>query len=321
MRGLVFLIGLFFLTVRISSQADEFAQDRFPAPDPPVAPVKFDGEQAMKHLKEICKLGPRISGSPQMEKQQELLLGHFRLLGAIAIEQTFQARQTSRVNPVTMTNLIFQWHPERRRRVILCCHYDTRPIADQEPNRGNWKKPFVSANDGGSGIALLMELANHLEKLEVKVGIDFVFFDGEEYIFEPKRDRYFLGSEHFAKTYRQRKTKDHVYVAAILLDMIGGKNAKFPIEQNSWWWAAPLVKEVWTIAQQQRCTAFQGNRFSRVAVRDDHLALNRAGIPAIDIIDFDYRHWHRLSDVPENCSADSLSQVGRVLLVWLQKVR
>ena len=108
------------------------------------------------------------------------------------------------------------------------------------------------------------------------------------------------------------------YKAAILLDMVGGKRARFPIEQNSWMHASKLVKEVWGIARELKCPAFRDG-FSRVAVEDDHLPLNRAGIPAIDIIDFDYAHWHLLSDVPRNCSGESLEQVAKVLSVWLQR--
>jgi hypothetical protein len=102
--------------------------------------------------------------------------------------------------------------------------------------------------------------------------------------------------------------------------MIGGKNAQFPVEPNSWFRAGSLVKEVWGVASELNCQAFQ-NRISQTPVQDDHLALNDNGIPAIDIIDFDYPHWHRLTDTPANCSALSLEQVARVLAGWLQRVK
>src|SRR4029079_19316706 len=146
--------------------------------------------------------------------------------------QAFEAKQKSQTKAVPMANLIIACHPQQKRRVILCSHYDTRPIADQEPDPRKWREPFVSANDGGSGVALLMELGHHMKDLKVEVGVDFVFFDGEEYIFDAKRDKYFFGSEHFAQTWR--KTKDRpVYGGAILLDMIAGKGSRFPIEGNS----------------------------------------------------------------------------------------
>jgi hypothetical protein len=294
---------------------DAFASDRGGA-----GAVDFDARRAMGYLEAVCKIGPRISGTDGMKKQQELLEKHFKDHGDSVRYQRFTARQRSVRHDTEMANLIASWHPERTRRVILCSHYDTRPLADQEPDTHRWREPFISANDGGSGVALLMELARHMDKLPTAAGVDFVFFDGEEYIFDRDLDQYFLGSRHFARQYRKERGSPK-YVAAVLLDMIGGKDAQFPVEQTSWNQAPGLVREVWTIAAQSGCNAFRGDAFSRVAVQDDHVPLNQAGIPAIDIIDFDYRHWHRLSDLPENCSGESLEQVARVLGVWLQRVK
>src|SRR5262249_46331581 len=155
----------------------------------------------------------------------------------------------------------------------------------------------------GSGVALLMELAHHMSELPTQVGVDFVLFDGEEYILDPERDKYFFGSEYFARSYR-RDRPPHRYIAAVLLDMIAGKTAHFPAEQNSMLKAGALLQDLWGIAAELKCTAFQ-DRIGQ-AVLDDHIALNDVGIPAVDIIDFDYPHWHRLSDLPSQCSADSL---------------
>ncbi len=299
--------------LRAEEQRDEFATDRA---------TPFDGARAMKYLEEICKIGPRISGSAGMKRQQELLRKHFEGLGGGVTLQPFTVRQKSRREPTEMANLIVSWFPERKQRVILCSHYDTRPIADQEPDRRKWTQDFVSANDGGSGVALLMELAHHMKDLKTTVGVDFVFFDGEEYIFDPgndfrEGDAYFFGSEYFARNVRRDKPQVR-YIAAVLMDMIGGKGARFPIEQYSWAKAGPLVQAIWNVAAEQRCGAFV--REMGPTVRDDHLALNDAGIPAVDIIDFSYTHWHRLTDTPEQCSAASLHQVARVLLAWLKRL-
>lgn len=291
-----------------------FAADRGPAP---LVAIPFDGERAMKYLRDICAIGPRISGSDGMAKQQELLRKHFEAHGAQVEFQRFTAQQKSQPRPVEMANLIISWHPERQRRVIICCHYDTRPMADEELDRRKWHLPFVSANDGGSGVAFMMELAHVMKDIPTTVGVDFVIFDGEEYIFERNRDKYFFGSEHFARVYKQKRPHP-TYLAAVLLDMIAGKNPKFPIEQHSGTQAGALVAELWGIARELNCTAFQ-NRWGP-AVLDDHLALNKAGIPAVDIIDFDYPHWHRLSDTPENCSPEGMTQVAKVLTTWLQRI-
>jgi hypothetical protein len=330
-RSMLFLISLTLLA-GILMVADLVPSAEPPAPGPPrsefasdrgaAAPVEIDAERAMTYLRQICDLGTRLSGSEGMRRQQELLQKHFEDLGGKVSLQRFTARQKSRRGEmVPMANLIVSWHPERPRRVILCSHYDSRPSADQEQDPRRWREPFLSANDGGSGVALLMELAHHMKNLQTAVGVDFVFFDGEEYVFE-RSDEYFFGSKHFAiehrKTMAQTRTQ---YLGAILLDMVAGKNARFPVEQNSWWKAGRLVSEVWGIAEELGCQSFQGRQFSRVPVEDDHVPLNRAGIPAIDIIDFDYPHWHRLGDTPENCSGESLAEVARVVSVWVQRAR
>jgi hypothetical protein len=300
-------------------QAGEFAALR--VQDKGGKAVAFDGKRAMGYLKEICALGPRMSATPAFAKQVDLIQKHFEKFGAKVTRQEFTARQLSKKKPTAMVNLVVSWHPERKRRVILCSHYDTRPIADQEEDERKWHDPFVSANDGGSGVALLMELAHHMKDLKTEVGVDFVFFDGEENVFN-KKDEYFFGSKHFAQTYAKEKKEQGSsrYVAAVLFDMVGGKDGKFPAELNSYRRAKALVEQVWTIAQELKSPVFQ-NKVRDYEILDDHLALLDAGIPAIDIIDFDYPHWHRLSDTPANCSGETLEQVSRVVSVWLQRVK
>jgi hypothetical protein len=305
------------------TERDEFASDRENAT---TDPVPFNGKRAMGYLEDVCKIGPRISGTEGMQKQQELLEKHFKDLGGKVEWQRFTAKQKSQRDKVEMGNMIVSWQPEKERRIILCSHYDTRPIADQEPERRKWREPFISANDGGSGVALLMELAHAMKEVKANVGVDFVFFDGEEYIFDPgdferRGDDYFLGSDYFAREYAKRRGKGDKmkYVGAVLLDMIAGKNPRFPLEPVSWEKAGALTEQIWKIAEEQKCPAFK-NTFG-TEVQDDHLALNRVGIPAVDIIDFSYRHWHRLSDVPENCAADGLEQVAKVLGVWMQRAK
>jgi glutaminyl-peptide cyclotransferase len=298
--------------------ADGFASDRAPAA------AHFDAARAMGYLTDICNIGPRLSGTDGMKKQQELLEGHFKPLADAVRWQRFDGTQRSVHAPVPMANMIVSWKPERRRRAIVCSHYDSRPHADQEQDPRRWRMPFVSANDGGSGVALLMEMAHRVKDLDTSVGIDFVLFDGEEYVFD-RDDEYFLGSKQFAREYRKARLKDRnppLYVGAVLLDMVGGKSARFPVEQNSWFKASALVKQVWGIADELKSPAFRPGEMSKVPVQDDHVPLNDiAGIPTVDIIDFDYPHWHRITDVPENCSGDTLAAVARVLSVWLQRVK
>ncbi len=296
-------------------QATPFAIDRVP---PEVAEVPFDGKRAMGYLEALCAIGPRMSGTPGMLKQQQFIRKHFEKLDLKVRAQDFTARQNSQKQAVAMTNLIVTFHPERKRRVLLSSHYDTRPIADQEADPRKWRLPFVSANDGGSGVAFLMELAHHIKDLTLNVGVDFAFFDGEEYIFEREHDKYFFGSEHFANDWKRNK-REPSYVAAILFDMIGGKNAKFPVEGYSWQRHRELCLEVWRTAAEVRAPAFKDELGERVL--DDHLALQNAGIPAVDLIDFGYPHWHKLTDTPENCSPEPMCQIAKVLSTWMQRIK
>jgi glutaminyl-peptide cyclotransferase len=278
-----------------------------------VKPAKFDGDRALKYLKQLCDIGPRISGTDGMKKQQALVEKHFKDLGATVTRQEFKVRQRSRKADTEMVNLVVSFHPDRARRVLICSHYDTRPIADQEPNQANWNRPFVSANDGTSGVAFLMELGHHVKDLKTDFGIDFVLFDGEEYVFETNMlgggDKYFFGSEHFAEEYaKSRAKRKHRYEAGILLDLFAGKDAQLKVELYSLELAPKLVEQLWGVAKAEGAKSFKFER--GYEVQDDHLALNRAGIPTVDVIDFDYPHWHKLSDTPDKVSGEQMAEVS-----------
>jgi len=313
LASLSILATALFLNIQLSAQTNP--EDK----NMKEQPLPFDPEQSMKYLKEICDIGTRISGSEGIVKQRVLIKKHFEALGAKVLEQEFKAIQKSTGRPTPMVNMVITWHPTARERVILCSHFDTRPFADQETDPKKRKGTFISANDGASGVALLMEMGRHMKKLNCSIGVDFVFFDGEEFVFDPD-DEYFFGSKYFAREAR-KNTQTIKYRSAVLLDMVAGKDAKFPIEQNSWWKAGPVVREVWSTANELKIESFKLNEFSRVAVDDDHTALNNGGIPAIDIIDFDYKHWHKLSDTPEQCSGETMAGVAKVLGSWIQRQR
>jgi glutaminyl-peptide cyclotransferase len=300
---------------------EKFAQDRDPASG--MKPIPFDGERALKSVKQFCDLGPRISGSEAIKKQREIMIKHFETLGAKVTLQNFDAKQKSRKEKVAMTNIIASWYPDLKKRIIFCCHYDTRPIADQESNRQNWNKPFVSANDGTSGVAMMMELAQHMKSITPSVGVDFVFFDGEEYVFDTNPvtgDDYFLGSDYFAKSYAKDKGKlDFTYEAALLFDLCHHDHAVLQVEAYSYQFAPEIVQQVWKVAEQAGAKSFKYER--GFEVRDDHLALNAAGIKAVDIIDFSYSHWHKLTDTTDKISAKQMAEVANVAMTWLRIVK
>ncbi len=286
-----------------------------------ITPSSIDGQRAYEYLKQICKIGPRTAGSEANTKQRELVKNHFQRNGAEIKEQKFRA-----VHPVTgeqlaMVNLIGSWNPDKLRRVVIGAHYDTRPHADQEDDPARQQLPFLGANDCASGVALLMEISNHLSTLNTPWGVDLVLFDGEELVFgnDPGvGGEYFLGSEEFARIYaekRDRRGGKMRYVAGMVLDMVGGRNAQIKQDPTSQRNAPAVVQEVWKVARALKVKSFS-TRTGR-EVRDDHISLLKVGIPAIDLIDFDYPYWHKADDLPENCSAESLADVGRVIITWL----
>ena len=213
-----------------------------------------------------------------------------------------------------MNNIIVSWHPEAKQRVFLACHYDTRPYPDCDPVDPRGK--FIGANDGASGVALFMELAHHMQALKPVYGVDFIFCDGEEQIYG-QRGKYFLGSEHFAKEYRDRPPK-HRYVYGVLVDMIGDRDLNLYMEKKSLHYARQVTESIWATARELGVREFHDHPKPKYDIEDDHVPLNRiAKIPTCDIIDFDYPHWHTTQDTPHNCSGASLAKVGRVLLAWL----
>jgi len=290
-------------------------------------PAPIDGDRAYGYLKAICEIGPRPAGSAANTRQRMMVAEHFRKHGGTVREQPFETTDPISHQPVKMANLIGSWHPERIDRVVLGAHYDTRPYPDEDPNPAKRKAPFIGANDGASGVALLMEIAHHLDAMPTTWGVDLVLFDGEELVYGGGNNQvgdYFLGAKEFARAYveeERKKTggKETRYAAGLVLDMVGDRDLQVDKEPHSVEFAPGLVREVWAVAKALKVSQFR-DRPGR-AVYDDHLPLNNGGIPAIDIIDFDYRHWHTAQDVPENCSGASLEAVGKVVTAWLNQPR
>jgi len=281
--------------------------------------AEFSGERAMEHLEAICELGPRPSGSAAMDRQRALLAKHFRAAGATVAGQAFRIRDRRTGEPVHVENLLVTWHPDRRDRVLLGAHYDTRPYPDRDPH--DPRGIFVGANDGASGVAVLMELAAAMPALPGPVGVDFVLFDAEEYVFDD-RDPYCLGSGYFARQYaaeRRAGRLAHAYRAGVVVDMVADRELEIFQEGHSVDWpdTRPVVDSLWDTARRLGVGQFVPR--PKYTVEDDHVPLRMlGGIPTCDVIDFDYPQWHTTADTPEHCSAESLGAVGRVVLEWLR---
>jgi glutaminyl-peptide cyclotransferase len=278
--------------------------------------IPFNGARAYDYLKKVCQIGPRRSGSPGMIQQQKLLAAHFKRLGGQVEYQRFRVPHPLDGTPVPLVNLIVHWHPESKERILLCAHYDTLPVPLRDPV--NPQGTFIGANDNGSGVALLMELAHDIPK-ETKYGIDFVFLDGEEFIFN-EQGRYFLGSEYFARDY-VKNPPGYRYRWGVLLDMVGYKSLQICQEANSAGWedTRGLVESIWDLAQRLGVREFVAEKKE---VRDDHLPLHNTGkIPCIDIIAIDYPAWHTQNDTADQCSPLALAKVGWVLREWLKEAK
>lgn len=321
------LIGVLAIVVMIILNREPSEEPAPPAAKPEDLSryLPFDGEKAYQHLVDVCKFGPRVSGSQAMKLQQDYIRKYLTDAGAQVQFQSWDIRHPETGQPVTLSNIFGRFHPERTERILLACHYDTRPYADEDPD--NPRAPFVGANDGASGVGLLLELARHINAVDTKYGVDVVFLDAEEFIFDRERDPFFVGSTYLAEKYRSADINFH-YKWGILVDMVGDKDLQIYQERNSISWrdTRPLVLDVWRVAKKLNIPEFVSR--PRHTVNDDHVPLHDiGGIPIIDIIDFDYpspgygpKYWHTTKDVPENCSADSMAKVGKVILTWLQEL-
>jgi len=280
--------------------------------------IPFDGAQAYKYLKELCAIGPRPSGSSGMRAQQKLLIDHFRKFGGQVGLQRFRARHPVNDSWVSMTNILVRWNPKSTDRILLCAHYDTLPYPLMD--RVNPRGTFVGANDNASGVAILMQLARDMPKLKTKCGVDFLLLDGEEFIFD-QSDRFFLGSEYFAREYAKKKP---CYRWAVLLDMVGASDLRISRDSASVEWkdTRPLVEEIWATAARLGVREFVSRSMSEI--NDDHIMLHEVGhIPCIDVIQnmTDYPPWHTRGDTPDKCSALSLAKVGWVIREWLKTAK
>ncbi|MBN1852483.1 MAG: M28 family peptidase [Pirellulales bacterium] len=301
--------------------------------------IPFNGQRAYEYLKQICDIGPRPSGSQGMVQQQEMLKKHFTALGGSVVEQRFQTQHPLTGAPCGLANLIVTWHPDKKERILLATHYDTRPLPDEDPNPDRRQHGrFIGANDGASGVAIFMEMAHSMPKHSGRYGIDFVMLDGEEFIFgsssrSQERGRYFLGSEWFAKEY-VKNPPSHTYRWGVLLDMIGDSDLQIYKERNSIRWkeTRPLVEEIWATAAKLGVKEFIHE--AGYNVLDDHIRLRNVGkIPTCNIIDFDFpvspnnrnwpnnHYWHTEADTPARCSALSLAKVGWVIQEWMKNTK
>ncbi|MCX6135439.1 MAG: M28 family peptidase [Ignavibacteriales bacterium] len=272
----------------------------------------FDGDRAYAYLTKQTRFGPRSPGSSGHAKCLSYLLTELRRYTERVESQTFVSTLPDGKN-VDLTNLIASFNTRAVSRVFISAHWDTRLWADQDPDKNNRGKPISGANDGASGVAVILELARQLRASLPSAGVDLILFDGEDLGKTGKPESFSAGSKYFASHMPAGFRPEF----GINIDMIGDRSLKIFREQNSERLAPEVQNLVFGTAKILGITQFVDSPGEEIT--DDHLPLNGAGIPTIDLIDFSYpddsnKYWHTLADTPDKCSAESLAAVGNVLM-------
>ena len=277
---------------------------------------RFDEDHAFSYLVAQCDFGPRNPGSDGYYACLDYLITELDQSANEIILQDFSYQEQRYNKRYNLENIIARFNPDAEFQTIISAHWDTRPWADQEDLRQDRNQPIIGANDGASGVAILLELAKIMGENPPPIGVNLVFFDGEDLGVPGENETYCQGSRFFATNLPIPRPDE-----AINLDMVGDKQLVLPIERYSLEYHPKLVRHLWDRAKDMGLDAFIGR--VDYAIYDDHIPLNEiAGIPSIDIIDFKYPNsyanfWHTMNDIPENCSEESLGQVGALMVDYI----
>ena len=292
----------------------------------PVGPT-FVADSAYMFCQQQCDFGPRIMNSEAHERCGEWIADKFQQYG---MQVNLQKVDLKGYDGTWLhsTNITASYRPDLSPRLLLCAHWDSRPWADNDPDEKNHHKPVMAANDGASGVAVMLEVARLLAGDSLQLGVDFICFDAEDWgtpqwveTEESDADTWALGAQYWAMLYAATPSAPR-YRYGILLDMVGGEGARFYQEQVSLYYAPDVVRKVWAAA----ATVGYGSMFPKDeggAITDDHLPLNqKAGIPCIDIIphypDCDASSfgptWHTVNDDMQHIDRNTLQAVGQTII-------
>lgn len=275
---------------------------------------KFDGNAAFSLLKKQTDFGPRNPNSIGHAQCLKFLEENLTKNSDVVNLQEFTYNGYNN-ELLTLTNIFASFRPTLNDRILFIAHWDTRPRADMDSDPAKRNQPILGANDGASGVAVLLEMARLFHQSPPPIGVDLLLVDGEDYGKDDDLERFSLGTRHFVET-RNPNYRPHF---GILLDMIGDSDLRIPIEQNSLSYAPNVIETIWSAAEKLGVSQFVNEPGEQIF--DDHIPLNESGIPTVDIIDFQYPYWHTLQDTPDKCSAESLEAVGKVMMyvVYTQK--
>lgn len=272
----------------------------------PTFEYSFDGQRALQDIKTQCAFGPRVPGQPGHARCAKWIQSQLQKTADEVTLQRFE--QTLGGKSVNFTNIIAVYGRQTPRSLALCAHWDTRPFADQELDADKAAKPIPGANDGASGVAVLLEMGRLFKQKPPPDGVVMVFFDGEDY--GKTSAEMFIGSRYFAK--RWKSVLPVKPWRGILLDMVGAADIRIPREAMSDSAAPELLDAIYQRARDANLSHVFPDEAGK-PINDDHIPLIEAGIPTVDLISFEYAWWHTLEDTPDKCSASSLKAVGEVV--------
>ena len=279
---------------------------------------EFNADSAYAYTKAQVDFGPRIPGSTAHQKCADYLVAKLKSFGA---EVKIQGAKTSTYDGKSfqLKNILASFSPEKKERVLITAHWDARPFSDQDADPANHSKAFDAANDGASGVAVILEMARQIQQKQPTVGVDFVLWDLEDYgkanDETPDETTWCLGSQYWAKNALATGYKARY---GINLDMVGAGNAQFTQDEVSRQSAPDVVSKVWDIGNQiGYASYFVGIPSGRLV--DDHFWMNKAGVPSIDIIHYNdnsgfYINWHTQLDNLANIDKNTLKATGQTVL-------
>lgn len=268
----------------------------------------FDGASAYQFLIQQLQYGPRTPGSQATEKTRKLILGELAKNGFTTSTQEFRAFAPVLGKESKGVNLIGTFPRDAKVKYVISAHYDTRPIGERSADPSQRHTPIPGANDGASGVAILLELARVFHDNPPPCGVALVFFDLEDLGLPTESDGFCLGSSFMAENLPKELAD---FELGINLDMVGDQDLHLPMEAYSLAKAETAVQELWSIGSQLYPSVFVQEKGR--AVYDDHMPFQKVGKAYIDLIDFDYPAWHTVEDSADKCSPDSLLAVGQVL--------
>ena len=300
MEKLIILLSL-FLFASCTKNSSESASESVSEPVASTPKVEFNADCCYNYLAKQVAFGPRVPNTNAHKECAKYLVSTLAEFADTVITQDVNLTAFDGTK-LESRNIIASWNTASKNRIMLCAHWDTRPVCDEDANAENHKKPVLGANDGASGVAVLMELARLFAISEPTVAVDIVLFDSEDYGHSDYHNSYCLGSQHWALNPHVAKYNARF---GILLDMVGGKDARFSKDLISSFYAGEVVEDVWKTASEMGYGSLFVNEVGGSLI-DDHYYVNKMiGIPCIDIIDHTNDEgfpptWHTVNDNLEN---------------------